>query len=163
MNNLQPEKDMDDLRFEDETLDFAWQKVESSFRSAGMVAPLPGFTNRWMQRLEQARQKQERRQAWALILTNLVIASGFILLIGLGFLPSVSGQGGAVNLWVGLMTKIIISVKMVGGLANTMLRTLPGVVPSSWWIAALTLLGIVVALWVSMVRRHFQNQGAQYE
>ena len=163
MNNLQPEKHEDDQRFEDKMVAVAWGEVENTFRSAGMVAPLPGFTARWMMRLEQARQKEERRQAWALILTNLVIASGFLILIGLGFLPSITEEGGLLNLWVGLLTRAVISIKMVGGLVNTMLRTLPGVVPTSWWIAGFTLLGIVVALWVSMVRRHLQNQGAQNE
>ncbi len=163
MNSLQPEKFDDEFRFEDILVETAWGEVETTFRSSGMVAPLPGFTNRWMQRLELARQKEERKQAWVLILTNLVIAFGFILLIGLGFLPSISGQGGVVNLWVGLVSRAVIFIKMTGGLASTMLRTLPGVVPNSWWIAGFTLLGIMVALWVSMVRRHLQNQGVQHD
>lgn len=163
MNSLQPEKLPDEPRFEDILVETAWGEVESTFRSSGMVAPLPGFTDRWMKRLELARQKEERKQAWVLILTNLVIAFGFLLLIGMGFLPSISSQGGVVNLWVGLVSRAIIFVKMAGGLASTMLRTLPGVVPTSWWVAGFTLLGIVMALWVSMVRRHLQSQGARHD
>lgn len=163
MNKLQPEHYLEPPQFDDEIQEMAWGKVERSFHDAGMAAPLPGFSDRFLKRLELERQKEERRQAWALILTNLVIAAGFIILIGVGFLPSLGGQGGPVNLWVGLVSRIIIGIKMFGGLATTMLRTLPGVVPSSWWVTAIALLGIVVALWVSMVRRHLQNQGVRHE
>ena len=61
MNSLQPEKFDDEFRFEDILVETAWGEVETTFRSSGMVAPLPGFTNRWMQRLELARQKEERK------------------------------------------------------------------------------------------------------
>ncbi len=163
MNNLQPEKHEDEPRFEDKLLATAWTQVEDTFRTSGMVAPLPGFTSRWMARLELERQREERRQAWALILTNLVIALGFLILIGMGFLPSISAQGGLINLWISLLSRLVILMKMAGGLVNTMVRTLPGVVPTSWWVGGFTLLGIVVALWASMVRRHLRDQGAVHE
>lgn len=163
MNNLQPEHYLEPPQFDDVDQEIAWGKVESAFSDAGMSAPMTGFSDRFLKRLELERQKEERKQAWALILTNLVIATGFIILIGVGFLPSLGDEGGTINLWVGLVSRIIIGFKMVGGLATTMLRTLPGVVPSSWWITAMGLMGIVVALWVSMVRRHLQNQGVQHE
>ncbi|MGD2027213.1 MAG: hypothetical protein PVI99_05295 [Anaerolineales bacterium] len=163
MNNLQPEKHQDDQPFEDKLLATAWTQVEDTFRTSGMVAPLPGFTSRWMARLELERQREERRQAWALILTNLVIALGFLILIGMGFLPSISANGGVVNLWVGLLSRLVVFFKLAGGLTNTMIRTLPGVVPASWWVGGLTLVGIVVVLWLSMVRRHMRDQGAVHE
>lgn len=163
MNNLQPEHYPEPPPFDDDTQEMAWGEVENVFHAAGMTAPLPGFSDRFLKRLELQRQREERKQALALILTNLVIALGFIILIGVGFLPSLGNQGGPVNLWVGMVSRIIIGFKMVGGLATTMLRTLPGVVPSSWWVTAIGLLGIVVALWVSIVRRHVQIQGVQHE
>ena len=82
-----------EIRFEDIMLETAWMEVENTFRAAGEVAPLPGFTSRWMERLELARQREERLQATALIITNLVIAFGFIILISMQFVPSVSSGG----------------------------------------------------------------------
>jgi hypothetical protein len=151
-----------EIRFEDIILETAWMEVENTFRAAGEVAPLPGFTSRWMERLELARQREEKLQATALIITNLVIAFGFIILIGMQFVPSVS-SGGLLNLWIDLISRMVISVKMVSGVLGTFFRTIPALVPTSWLVSGFTLMGIVVVLWVSMVRRHIQVQGAAHD
>lgn len=151
-----------EVRFEDIMLETAWSEVASTFRTAGEVAPLPGFTSRFMARLELARQREERLQATALIITNLVIAFGFIILISLQFVPSVS-SGGLLNLWVDLISRLVIFVKMVSGVLGTFFRTIPALVPTSWLVSGFTLMGIVVALWISMVRRHIQVQGVEHE
>jgi hypothetical protein len=163
MNVQQPNPIMDDHNFEDKMLEMAWGEVESSFRSAGMATPLPGFTSRWMERLEKERVKEERRQAWALVLTNMVIAVGFIILIGIQYIPSLSTGGGPVALWVEIVSRVVLLLRMAVGLVSTLLRTLPGLVPVSWWISGTAVMGFVVVLWVSMVRRHLRNQGVDYE
>jgi hypothetical protein len=163
MNNLQPNPKKNDQHFEDKMLEMAWGEVENTFRGAGMIAPLPGFTNRWMERLAVERVKEERRQAWALVLTNLVIAVGFLILIGIQYLPSVSNGGGLVALWVEIVSRGVVLIKMAVGLVSTLLRTLPGLVPTSWWISGTALMGLVVVIWVSMVRRHMRDQGVQHE
>jgi hypothetical protein len=57
MNNQQSNRE---VRFEDIMLETAWVEVENTFKEAGQVAPLPGFTSRFMARLEMARQREER-------------------------------------------------------------------------------------------------------
>lgn len=151
-----------EIPFEDIILETAWQEVETTFRSAGEVAPLPGFTARWMARLELERQREERLQATALIIGNLVIAFGFILLIGLQFIPSVS-SGGLINLWIDLLSRVVITVKMVAGILGTFFRTIPALVPTSWLVSGFTLMAIIVAVWISMVRRHIGRQGVRNE
>lgn len=163
MNDQLPKSITDDQHFEDKMLEIAWGEVESTFRSAGMMAPLPGFTNRWMERLELERVREERRQAWALVLTNLVIAVGFIILIGAQYAPSLSNGGGIVALWVELVSRVVLLLRMASGLVSTLLRTLPGLVPTSWWVGSAAAVGFGVALWVSMVRRHMRNEGVNYE
>ena len=162
MNNQQPDPLTNDEHFEDKMLELAWGKVENSFRNAGMIDPLPGFTNRWMARLEVARQKEERKQAWTLILANLVIAVGFVILIGIQYVPSVS-SGGLVSVLVEIVSRVVLFVRMVIGLVGALLRTLPGLVPASWWVSGIGMVGLAVALWVSMVRRHLRGQGANHE
>ena len=159
MNNQQSNSE---VRFEDIMLETAWTEVETTFRAAGQVAPLPGFTSRFMERLELARQREEKLQATALIISNLVIALGFIILISLQFVPSIS-SGGLLDLWVDLITRLVVSVKMVSGVLTTFFRTIPALVPTSWLVSGFTLMGIVVVLWVSMVRRHIHVKGAANE
>ena len=151
-----------EVSFEDILLETAWKEVESTFHAAGKVAPLPGFSARWMERLELARQREERMQATALIIGNLVIAVGFIILIGLQFVPAVS-TGGVVELWVDLLSKLVITVRMAAGLAETFIRTLPGLIPTSWLISGLVLAGILIATWASVARRHIVRQGVEHE
>ena len=163
MNDQQPNPEMNDLHFEDKKVEIAWGAVENTFRSAGMITPLPGFTGRWMERLEVERAKEERKQAWALVLTNLVIAIGFIILIGIQYVPSISYGGGVVSLWVEMVSRIALFLRMAGGLVSTLMRTLPGLVPTSWYYSGTALMGLVVVLWVSMVRRHLGHQGVNHE
>jgi len=151
-----------EVSFEDIMLETAWKEVQSTFYSAGEVAPLPGFSARWMERLELARQREERMQATALIIGNLVIAIGFIILIGLQFVPTVS-SGGVVELWVELLSKLVVTFRMATGLAETFIRTLPGLIPTSWLISGLTLAGIMIVVWASIARRHIVRQGAEHE
>lgn len=151
-----------EVSFEDIMLETAWKEVESTFHAAGEVAPLPGFSARWMERLELARQREERMQATALIIGNLVIAIGFIILIGLQFVPAVS-SGGVVELWVDLLSRLVITVRMAAGLAETFIRTLPGLIPTSWLISGLALVGILIAIWASVARRHIVRQGVEHE
>lgn len=150
----------EEIRFEDIMLEAAWTEVEKTFRSTGEAAPLPGFTARFMDRLELERQRVEKRQALALIITNLVIALGFIILISLQFIPSISSQG-LLSLWVDLISRAVIYIKMISGLLGTFARTLPRIVPTSWIVSGFTLMGIVVAVWVSLARRHLRKQGVR--
>ena len=149
MNKAQSNQE---IPFEDIMLETAWQQVENTFRTAGDVQPLPGFTSRWMARLELERQREERMQAAALIVGNIVIA----------FVPSVS-SGGLLNLWVELLSRFVISVRMATGVLGTFFRTIPGLVPTSWLVTGFTLLAIIVAVWISMVRRHISRQGVHNE
>ncbi|MEJ2487087.1 MAG: hypothetical protein P8Y68_15275, partial [Anaerolineales bacterium] len=92
-----------------------------------------------------------------------VISVGFIILIGIQYIPSISTGGGPVALWVEIVSRVVLLLRMAVGLVSTLLRTLPGLVPVSWWISGTAVMGFVVVLWVSMVRRHLRNQGVDYE
>ena len=49
-------------QFDDRLLNSAWQEVELEFRTVGEIAPAPGFTNRWKERLAVRKQAEQRRQ-----------------------------------------------------------------------------------------------------
>ena len=149
---------MNQAQFEDKQLADAWNEVEHVFRLSGMATPAPGFVNRWRARLVVERQKEERKQAGLMIAAILIIAFGFILLIGLQVLPNLSSVASFLNVWVEMMSRLIIFIKMIAASVGTLSRTLPGVIPSSWVVSGLAIMGFVVALWVSMVRR-IQKQG----
>lgn len=154
---------MSQPQFDDKRLDDAWGEVEHVFRLSGMATPAPGFVNRWQARLVIERQKEERKQAGLMIAAILIIAFGFILLIGLQILPNLGTNESLLTIWVEMASRMIVYIKMVGASVGTLSRTLPGVIPTSWVVGGSAMMFFLVALWVSLVRR-IQKQGVtQYE
>lgn len=149
---------MSQPQFEDKRIEDAWDEVEHVFRLSGMISPAPGFVNRWQARLVVERQKEERRQAGLMIAAILVIAFGFILLIGMQILPNLNENTSMLTIWVEMVSRVIVFFQMISASVVTLSRTLPGIIPSSWVVGGFTFVGIVVVLWVSMVR-HIRKQG----
>ena len=154
---------MNQAQFNEKQLEIAWEEVEQVFKNAGMVEPAPGFVGRWNERLQFEKQQEDRKQAWLLIIMNAVIALGFLGLIAIQIVPSLSAGNSLLDVWVDTVSRMIVNLKMVGGMLSTMQRTLPGLIPSSWVMPGITALGIMVVVWASMVRQHIRNQGAMYE
>jgi hypothetical protein len=154
---------MNQAQFNEKQLEIAWEEVEQAFQTSGMVEPAPGFVGRWNERLQLEKQKEDRKQAWVLIVMNAVIALGFLGLISIQIVPSLSAGNSLLDIWVDLASRLIVNLKMVGGMLSTFRRTLPGVIPSSWIVSGFTALGIMVVLWASMVRQHIRKQGVPYE
>ena len=151
---------MNQPQFKNKRLDEAWTEVEQVFKLSGMAVPVPGFVSRWQARLALERQKEERKQAGLMVAAILIIAFGFILLIGLQILPNIGSNGSILTLWVEMVTRAVVLFRMIVASVGTLSRTLPGVIPSSWTISGLVVMGGVIALWVVLVRR-IQKQGVR--
>jgi len=154
---------MNQAQFNEHQIEQAWKEVEHAFKSSGMVGPTSGFVDRWNERLLLEEQRADRRQAWTLVVMNVVIALGFLGLISIQVVPSLTEGSSLLDIWVDMVSKLIVTLKMFTGVFGTLQRTLPRVIPTSWVMPGLTGLGILVVLWVSMMRQHIQNQGAAYE
>lgn len=57
----------------------AWGGVQSMFHAAPQVAPVPGFTSRWMQRQASENLQRQRKQAW--IVLSIVSVNALVLFI----------------------------------------------------------------------------------
>ena len=123
-------------QFDDRIFESAWREVEAEFQVSGLVSPAPGFGSRFRARLEMQRVAREQKQAWFVVGVNLVIALGFLILIGIQFVPSIPTYGNFVSFWVRLFSQAIIFIKMIWTILETFLRTMPGLIPSSWWVNA---------------------------
>jgi hypothetical protein len=147
-------------QYNEHQLESAWQEVEIEIKASGIVAPVPGFVRRWQERLALYRKKIERRQAWFIVALCAVIAFGFLSLIGLFSAPKLAtSPDNLFYSWVGLLSRIIIFIKMVGGLAETIVRSLQVLIPVSGWVAiGFGVIGLFV-LWAFMVRRFGKNIG----
>lgn len=66
-------------------LERRWLAVHQQMRARPMVAPAPGFTQRWQSGLAQRRAQEQRKQAWK-IFGMLLGGAVFILLLLSGYL-----------------------------------------------------------------------------
>ena len=150
---------MNHQHFDEQLIESVWQQVELEFRASGMVAPTPGFAKRWQERLAKHRLREERKQAWLVLILCTVIALGFLFLSGVQFIPSLPSADGIFAVWVDFFAKVVVFVKMVVGILETLIRTLPRVIPPSWWISIISSFVVLVALWASMMKQYVQRQG----
>ena len=137
----------------------AMHEVEMEFRVSGMVAPPPGFLQRWQIRLDKHLIATGRRQARIFVAIIAVIILGFFTLIGLRFVPALPSYGSFLSFWVNVYTQLMIFIKMGETIFETLFRTLPGLVPADWWINAIVSTGMLLLLWAGLMRQFVQKQG----
>jgi len=147
--------------FDDRLLNSAWQEVEVQFRSSGMEEPLPGFVSRWKERLAYTRLQEQRRQAWTFVGINAVAAIALLVIIAILRLPAISEPSEFFVGLVEIISQVFVFVKMVFSVVGSLIRTLPGVVPSSWWTSMVVSMTGLILLWYSMIRQIVQRQGVE--
>ena len=146
-------------QFNEQILESAWREVETEFQASGFISPTSGFGSRFRARLEMQRVAREQKQAWLVVAINLVIALGFLILIGLQFVPTLPTYGNFVSFWVKLFSQSVVYIKMIWTILETFFRTISGLIPLSWWGNALVSVAVLLVLWVSLMRHYVQKQG----
>jgi len=124
-----------------------------ALHSRRLIAPPPGFTDRFRPRLVDWRREQLRRQALGTIV---------LVLAGLGLLYAVAGPAmlQAVQspaAWLTKVTTYLLSLftflSVFGHVGGILLRTLPSLVPPSAWLVVLVAGCALGALWIVSMRR----------
>ena len=140
-----------------------WLQAEAALTSGSMLAPRPGFTDRWAGRRAAQSIRREARQAWRLFggatLSAMLLAAllGWLTWQGLGSIPAVLAgileQGLRLWLWA----------RVAGEVTQALAVTLPIPVTAGVFFAAALLvagLGLTSAL-VSAGIIRFSFQGAR--
>lgn len=130
----------------------AWQAVEADLRTAPLIEPQPGFSNRWLERLEMDRQRLQRRQALAAL--QFYIAGAFLLLGSLLILywPTLQSPG---TLVLGWLSRIMVLVYFVGSttdLLSSIVFTAVRQIPLFWWVLLGGITTELGVLWVVSFR-----------
>ncbi len=131
----------------------AWQDLELRLQDVPLLAPEPGFTNRWEKRLQVERQRVQRRQV---VITLAFILSGVLALGGtLVFLVWPWLQTPDVLLWTGLYRLYTFYAYLVtaSGFLSGLFRTATGSGLSLIWMMVLAgMLSELGVLWVVSFR-----------
>jgi hypothetical protein len=131
-----------------------------ALRSARVVAPAPGFTARWQERLVLARRAQRRRT----LLGTLFFSLGGLLLLALLAGPTLVSLIGSPAEWISAMVHALLffytTTLAVGEASSVIFRVLPGFMPPFVWLVLLSTLSGLGLLWsVSIWRLMRRPQG----
>jgi hypothetical protein len=131
-----------------------------ALRSARLVAPAPGFTVRFQERLVLARRAQRRRT----LIGTLFFSLGGLLLLVLLAGPILVSLIGSPAEWLSAMITILLFIYtttvVVAEAGSVLLRVLPGFMPPFAWMVLLSTLSGLGLLWsVSIWRLMRRPQG----
>jgi len=124
-----------------------------ALHSAQVIAPAPGFSARWQERLVVARQAQRRRT----MIGTLFFSISGLLLLALLTGPTIASLIGSPAEWVsalvrtGLFTYTLLMASLEAG--SVLLRVMPDLVPPFGWLVIVSALAGISLLWAASIWR----------
>jgi hypothetical protein len=135
----------------------AMAEVNLVLRTKKVVAPAPGFTNRFQSKLVFRRSAQRRRNLAGIL---ILVISALAIIVAL-FFPYVAW---VVNsplevfvTWVTTLSLIVSSLLAYGKAGSVMLRVASGFIPIYLWVAVFAITGLAGLLWVASIRKFAPN------
>ena len=130
----------------------AWPVVEADLRAAPLMEPRPGFSNRWLERLETERQRLQRRQA--LVALQFYIAGAFLLFGSLMILdwPALQSPGTLLLAWLSRMMVLFYFVGSTTNLLTSIVLAAVGQIPLLFWVLLVGITTELGVLWVVSLR-----------
>jgi len=131
-----------------------------ALRSARLVAPAPGFSARWQERLVLARRAQRRRTLWG----GLFFSLGGLLFLAFLLGPFVVSVVGSPAEWISAMVRAALFVYTtavaVAEAGSVLVHVLPRFVPPFVWLVLFSTLSGFALLWsISIWRLMRRPQG----
>ena len=131
-----------------------------ALRSARIVAPAPGFTSRWQERLLVARRAQRRRTLFG----SLFFSLGGLIFLAMLAGPTLVSVLGSPAEWISTMVQSLLFIYTTIAAAleagSVIFRVLPGFIPRFMWLVILSTFSGLVLLWsVSIWRLMGRPQG----
>jgi len=131
-----------------------------ALRSARIIAPAPGFTTRFQERLVLARRAQRRRT----LLGTLFFSLGGMVLLALLAGPTLVSLIGSPAEWISAMVQALLFIytmtMAVLEASPVVFRVLPGFMPPFFWLVLLSTVSGLGLLWsVSIWRLVRRPQG----
>jgi hypothetical protein len=133
-------------------LSAAWHSVEHQLSSAPAFSPQPGFTARWLKRLEQDQQKIHRRQTLAILLFGMGGAALLLTSLGLLVTPILGSSKIYFLTWVYRWMSEITPISSAGVIVSNFMRTLINVIPPYGWMLIVGIASELLVIWFVTIR-----------
>jgi hypothetical protein len=134
------------------SLSRSWNETQKELRNGYFISPASGFANRWLDRLEMDRQKDQRRQSLALLIISFSAAA--ILLGMLIWFAWPWVQAPKVFLWTSVY-RMVRLYSYIGGFQtffSAMFQAATSVVPISWFLVSIGIISELAVLWIVSYR-----------
>lgn len=146
-------------QFDQNQLDAAWQSIESEIKSARLVGPAAGFTNRFRGRLLMHKKKMEQQEAYRVVFLNVF---GAVIVLGILVARTFMAYDSTSDFLGGLVDMISgfwVSVQMLVGIMESLGRAMTGLVPLSTWGTLIASGGGLMMIWISSLKNSLQRAG----
>jgi hypothetical protein len=137
----------------------AIHQVEEMMRNSSIVGPRAGFTTRWIKRHRRENVKMMRRQTVVFVIINTVISFSLLGVLGWIYFYGTNSFGGAVAKLVSQMSSFWVEIQVIFQVSGSVLKIVPDIIPDSWWITIISLIGMILFAWTSRIRKSFLETG----
>lgn len=131
-------------------LSAAWQTLLPLIHAAEPVAPAPGFTQRWQNRLAREQVFVQRRQSWLIFSLSLGAAAAFLLVLTLLVAFSYSTP---LDWILGLVSNLASLVAFTNAMQQVF-AVLANLVPSAWLVSFAAILAVLSVLWIAVLHKY---------
>lgn len=133
-------------------IDQRWQAARQQLRAHAMVAPAPGFTQRWQAGLTARKAHEQRRQAWR-IFSGLLGGAALVLSLLGGRLLATTSAAQWLSAFIGTLSSSLAFFQMVLYMGQRWLAVTPPALHLALWIyLTMTLCGVIL-IWAAVLWR----------
>jgi hypothetical protein len=131
----------------------AWLEVHQQFKRVPAIAPSPGFSLRWQERLADRRHAHQRRNSWVLFAFTLGGALILFALLALRTIDIFRSPGRLILIAVYQILNLIWFVKEVQTSINSFIQIATGLIPWPAWFALAGIFMLLAVLWLIYYRK----------
>jgi len=133
-------------------LSVALREAENELRAAPIISPEPGFSHRWLKRLERNRRQAHKKQTLILLLVTISAAVMLLGLLTFTVWPWISNPNVFIWTYLYRLTKMYSYVNVVQDIAGVLINAAARLVPITWWIFMVGMICELGVLWIVFYR-----------
>lgn len=131
----------------------AWMDIEGQIFSASLVAPAPGFSQRWRSRLADHRRQVNHRQMSAMLLTTTVGLAVLSVLFGAELLPLLQPAVPTLVAWGGKVASLVANLNLFRLIMGILVEATLESIPLMYRVVLPLSLAGLAAFWVVSLHR----------
>ena len=129
-------------------LQASWIGMHQLIRSTPEVAPAPGFTARWQERLMEQRRAAHQRQSFALLLSMAGAAVVLFVLISFQALHLLRSPDQLLLIGLYRLTSLFVYADTTRDVVGAFLNALTQFMPSTAWVFIAGTISMISVLWI---------------